>query len=192
MLFSSLVTLFHLKTAYGVLPGETPIKGQIVLKNARFYLKTNSSDSESLLVTDSQTVLERLKCLRAGDSISGTGQIISKSEVLLQTMEYVGLKRLLTTWYNNNEVFSFKDNKSFQYWHYNMGRNLYRGPFSFHYTLSPAGTKFRRCFWKIFIADEREVILGNIFWLREGHIQIDLFDSNTGEIINTKKLIQSM
>ncbi len=169
---------------------ERKVQGLIFVKTGDYYLHTDNADYE--LITTDPLVLERLRCLNDGDSISGNGFKVNANQISLNTIEYVGLKKLLAYWYNKQEVFNFADFSNLNYWHYSMGSKLVRGPFKFHYALSPVGKKNGQCNWKIFIADDREVVLGNLKWIAERILQIEIYDSNTGEIYSTKQLIQTM
>lgn len=182
----------NVKAKHMVFNPEKKVHGFISIKEGQYYLFSKSENSEFLLTPLDSLVMERLLCLKDGDSISGVGQQINSNEILLGSIEYVGLKKILAYWYNKHEIFNFSDFGNFNHWLYSNGNKVIRGPFRYRYALSPTSKKNDLCTWKIFIADERKVILGNIKWISDHILQLEIYDSNSGEIFSTKNLIQTM
>jgi hypothetical protein len=100
--------------------------------------------------------------------------------------------QLVGTWRNEIEVFRFEDFTNFIYWNFNSLSENYHGPFSYHYALSPAGEDVTQCSWKMFIIDSVGVSLGTLEWSAEDQIHLQVYDSETGELTSSKRLIRSV
>lgn len=170
---------------------EITVRGRVNIKDSIYYLQFDNKKSDHLIIAVDDLVQSHLKCLRTGDYLSGTASMINGTHIALKSVEYVGLKKLLTNWRNDNEIFHFSDFKTLHYWQFNKDLNKARGPFPYHYILSPHGHNHNNCSWKIFITNDTEVVFGILKWIFSNQIQLDIYDSNNGEVLMTKKLIQS-
>lgn len=171
---------------------EVTVRGRVNIKDSIYYLNFDNKKSDHLIIAVDDLVQSNLKCLRTGDYLSGAASMINGTHIALKSVEYVGLQRLLSNWRNDNEIFRFSDFKTLHYWQFNKGINKTRGPFPYHYILSPNGSNYNNCSWKIFITNDTEVVFGILKWETGNQIRIDIYDSNNGEILMTKHLIQSM
>lgn len=170
---------------------EITIRGRVNIKDSIYYLQLDNKKIDHLIIAADDLVQSHLKCLRTGDYLSGAASIINGTHIALKSVEYVGLRKLLTNWRNNNEVFHFSDFKTLHYWQFNREVNKMRGPFPYHYILSPNGSNYNNCSWKIFITNDSEVVFGILRWVASNQIRLDIYDSNNGEILMTKQLFQS-
>ncbi len=188
LVFSLIAQCLFLSTA----SADFTAKGRIRIKDSIYYLQFDNKKMDYLIIAVDDLVHSHLQCLKEGDYLSGTAKIINGSHVALKSVEYVGLKALLANWRNDNEVFYFSDFKTFYYWQFQKSANRFRGPFPYHYILSPNGRKpSDPCSWKIFITNDVEVVYGVLRWMTTDRIRMDLYDSNTGEIHIIKHLHQS-
>jgi len=212
---------------------EFNVRGRIVIKDSIYYLKLENKKTDHLIIAVDDIVQSNLKCLKEGDYLSGTANLINGTHIALKSVEHVGLQKLLANWRNDREVFNFSDFKTFYYWQFskkifekykirnvrfeqlsrtsNISKqskrevkeetaktqtvsretNRFRGPFPYHYILSPNDNNFESCSWKMFITNETEVVFAILKWISNKQIRIDIYDSNNGEILMTKHLIQT-
>lgn len=167
------------------------VRGHIVIKDSIYYLKTDNPSSEHLIIAADEQVQKHLQCLEEDDYLSGAASVINGSHFVLKSVEYVGINKLLASWRDDSEVFNFYDFRTFYYWQFNKGINRFRGPFPYHYVLSPNGGSTNLCSWKIFITNETEVVFGVINFVGSSRVRLDIYDSNTGEIYMTKILFKT-
>lgn len=173
---------------------DVQIKGLLAVENESYFIQLQGVNQRLRAKTADAMVQARLECLGHGDFISGTALRLNQEDVVISSINYVGLRKLIGTWRNTNEIFKFTDFKTFYYWNFNRntGSNTLRGPFAFHYAISPYGDTPKQCHWKIFFIDSTSVILGSLEWIDDDQIQILLYDSDTGEISTSKRLIRSV
>lgn len=169
---------------------EPLVKGRLVIENDYYRLIPEGTSKKLDIVIFDDVVRARLRCLKSGDFLTGNALSINGQQVHLQSIDYVGIQQLVGTWSNEVEVFRFDDFRNFQYWNFNAFPDRYNGPFSYHYALSPAGEDPTQCSWKIFIIDSIGVTLGTLEWSAENQIDLQVYDSETGEVTSSKRLIR--
>jgi hypothetical protein len=170
---------------------DASIKGTVLVIDGEYYVEPEFSTQRLKIVIPDEFVRNRLKCLNEGDFIWASAKRFSQDFVVISSINYVGLKRLIAAWRNESEVFKFSDFRNFYYWNFNPTQIQFQGPFKFHYALSPDGDNPHQCLWKIFIIDS-EVVLGSLEWTAEDQIHIKVYDTVTGEISYTKHLIKGV
>ena len=124
--------------------------------------------------------------------MSGSASVISEDQILLRSIDYVGLQKLTGAWRNDTEIFRFYDFRNFSYWNFDRVTQKYRGPFDYHYALSPYGEVSPRCLFKMFILDNFGVTLGSLEWAAEDQVHLQIYDPDTGEVSSTKHLIRGV
>ncbi|MEY4616609.1 MAG: hypothetical protein RJB66_1569 [Pseudomonadota bacterium] len=178
------------RVAFGVF--DPIIKGRVTIEEGYYRLIPEGSTKKFNLIITDELVQSRIRCLKEGDFISGNALSANESQIQLHSIDYVGLTALFGTWRNESEIFRFDDFQNFQYWNFNKAKEHYRGPFAYHYALSPAGEELGLCSWKIFILDSVGVTLGTLEWAADDEIFLQVYDSETGEVTSSKRLIRGV
>lgn len=171
---------------------EPLIKGLIFLDDSHYRLQPEGSNEKLYIIAHDPLVRSRLYCLKHGDFMSGNAISMNESQVVISSLDYVGLRELIGVWRNETEVYRFTDFRNFEYWNFNQGTKNFSGPFSYHYALSPYGQTSQRCLWKIFIIDNQRVTLGSLEWSASDQIHLQIQDPDTGEVTSSKRLIRSV
>lgn len=132
---------------------------------------------------------QTLTRLQHGDQIFGLATVIETEKlVILEHVDYVGLQRMLGSWFTHdaNEIMSFRNHSELNVYAFTATEQK-NPPFvasekQFRYTVapSPAG-------WVLFLSDDRKTIMGSLA-LRDTEATIRLFDSQTGEVTKILQL----
>ena len=162
------------------------IKGKIIINGGYYYLIPEGSNKRLLIEVSDRIIRARLTCLDDGDHLSGTAKKIGTENVNINSIEYVSLNKLIASWRDENEIFTFSDFRNLYYWDFSRKNNKFHGPFIYHYALSPYGENLDQCLWKVFLIDNAGVILGSLEWFAEDQIMLKLYDSESGEVSSTK------
>jgi hypothetical protein len=135
---------------------------------------------------------KQLAKLNTGDLLSATGTLTQKSHMIVDSIDFVGLKKLLGLWKSEESVFNFKDFSTVQF--YSLSdpdpQDAYPSNkiklYNFKYSLGPSSGDT----WKLFFTDDRSVILTSIEF-QKNSAKLMVFDSETGEergTINLQKI----
>ena len=125
--------------------------------------------------------LDSLKKMKNMDFIQGQGEIIN-NEVLLDSIDFVGLQKLLGLWASNtNSFLDFKDFSKVVSYQAVFDMQLPRT--SLHYSIAPSsGTD-----WKIFFTDSSAVLLASLV-LVDQKATLKFYDLASGQITKTVEL----
>lgn len=128
---------------------------------------------------------EQLRRLENLDALRGTALISGKS-LILQSLDFVGLRRLMGDWKGPSYLIQFHSFQELSLYTLNSSSALSRNRYK--YALSPGGVNNQ---WKIFLTDENQVSLGTLTLLDEKQILITFYDSRSGEITRTVVLAKT-
>jgi hypothetical protein len=191
---SYIVTIFSLIWTLSIPAwslSDASFKGNLTVIDNHYYFIPYGSKQKLAVVVLDPLIKARLNCLKEGDFLTGKGHRFTPEQLVISSIEYVGLTDLLGTWRDEDEVFRFTDMRNFYYWDFQHGDTQFKGPFSYHYALSPFGDNPEQCMWKIFIIDSAGVVLGSLDWSAEDQIHMQFYDTDTGEVTSIKHLIRT-
>jgi hypothetical protein len=125
------------------------------------------------LLAENSGVTEQLKKLESQDVLQGTAVIGAGSEMILHSVDFVGLRKLLGNWKSDSVMVRFS---SF------VDVSLYsqekRG--NFKYVLAPStGSQ-----WTMFLTDENRVAMGTLVMLSSEKAMVTIRDAN-GQVAKT-------
>jgi hypothetical protein len=147
----------------------------------RYHLDSGNKETEKTLFK-----------LSSGDFVNGSGIVDNIScRVLLQNVDYVGLKRLLGYWYSEEGIVSVKN---FNYLSFYSARgkssstsaqNLFKTgtPTNYRYSLMPSDSSE----WIVFLSNSDSTTFATIQFIRES-ILMKVFHSETGDVIKVLNL----
>ncbi|MNT28042.1 hypothetical protein D3C72_1637010 [compost metagenome] len=132
-----------------------------------------------------------MKKLSSGDLINGTGIVQYKSnKLVLETIDYVGLRRMLGKWISNDGLLQVKNFSEMKFYPHNSpssptpsGLVLSDVPITFRYSLTPADGKA----WVMFLSDSSKTVFTTI-QINGANATLKTFDSETGAVAKTLRL----
>lgn len=153
---------------------STVIEG-FLSKDASGYVLLESETQKSfrLRAANSETQ-KNLDKLNNFDFISGLGEFISEDIVLLDSVELVGLRKLLGLWRATDGLINFLDYSSLSIF-IEQQSDITR--YNFNYAVTPSTGEQ----WKIFLTDSKSVILGSLSFKRS-KLHLEMYDPKTGNI----------
>lgn len=126
------------------------------------------------MVTTSQDATDTIGKLADGDQISGSGHM-EQNQIVIDTINFVGLRHLIGVWQNATTRIIFRDFSSVEVIDIRtQAVNRYT------YSLSP---HLGQNDWKFFMSDSQRVILNSLLE-SPGKITITVFDDSSGAIKN--------
>ena len=149
------------------------LSGLINIENNKFFLLSENSTKLEVKPLNQTTSLN-LQRLNTGDFLMGTGEILN-GNIVLQSIDFVGLKKLLGLWSSPTSWLNFESFSSVTVLFPNDIRPTSKSV-TLQYSISPANQNT----WRIFFSDEKSVALA-ILKLKEGTAEIQFLNSNTGE-----------
>jgi hypothetical protein len=186
MNFNRVSTLFiiFLFSCLSVGAENVVITGKLLVKQNNFQLISTDKKVYSL-VPINQEVLHSLKQLSTGDSIQGAGQVKNNQTLILDSIDFVGIKKLLGGWQSSDGFFSFENYEDLTL--YNFSSHLMLGKKSaMKYALTPSEDSQ----WKIFIIQNGEVVLANLDFVSDTMMTLNHFNSKSGNISKKTILIK--
>lgn len=166
-----------------------PISG-LVERNASGYNLISDKDKECpsyFIETKSEDAAQAVNKLSHGDYITATGLFDSGScNVLIESIEYVGLKKLLGYWYTSDGIITVRDFNSLSFYPINR-RTFDRGviyrtanPVEYRYSVTPSEGRE----WVLFLSDKKSTTFATLEFNR-GSATLKMYDSDTGKVTKT-------
>jgi hypothetical protein len=153
----------------------TSFRGYVFLAAGNYYFSDEVSLKSFLIEPADETVRADLLKLKSFDTLIGTASLSSKQTMILESIDFVALRRLVGVWRGSQSLVNFSDlSRVSIYFHPTDESSSYR------YALAPADGNS----WRIFFSDQSSVVLGDLE-VQESEANIQLYDSQTGELTRT-------
>lgn len=163
-----------------------PILGTVGRDAAGFHLIVNKDQQcpKYTIETKSEEAISGVRKLSPGDNITASGILDSDScHALIESIDYVGLKKLLGYWYSHAGIFTIRDFNSLSFYPINT-KNLENGtlyrtsdPINYRYSVTPSeGNE-----WVVFLSDRKSTTFATIQFVKQSAV-MKLYDSDTGKI----------
>jgi hypothetical protein len=159
-----LVTTFLLATSAQALS----INGSIVVKGDQRLLIDHDSSRTYILEPSNPDVKKSLNQLSTFDGLRGQVSNKTPDTLILESIDFVSLRRLLGEWHGDSTKVRFADYSRVKF---NMGGNSRE----FLYALSPGMEND----WRIYLTDQSSVVLGTLN-LDDSHALLEFYDPQTG------------
>ena len=159
------------------------LSGMVLIHDDQVSLvEFGSNQTYPVRVTKVETQ-DSLKKLKNLDFIQGQGEIMN-NEVLLDSIDFVGLKQLLGLWASNtNSFLDFKDFSKVVSYQSQSTFDIQMPRTSLRYSIAPSsGTD-----WKIFFTDSSAVLLASLV-LVDQKATLKFYDLSSGNITKTVEL----
>ncbi len=144
------------------------------------FITSNPSQSFQLKAA-TPTVTQQLRKLGNLDAIRGTGKVIAGKTLILETIDFVGLHRILGSWTSPKYLFNFKTFAEVTL--YPTYPRLTRaatqtspGEGEMKYTITPADGDT----WKVFFSNPNQVILASLKMTSSQQATMTFYDEETG------------
>jgi hypothetical protein len=170
-------TLFVLEPALATT--EYLFKGNINVASSSFTIFDEYTQQEYKIFTRTRSIFQTIIQLESGDYISGAAFIDPEGKLLVTSIDFVGLKRLLGVWSDKHHVMNFDSINTMNFWNFEKGLIWkYWGPFGYAYSITPDDEGK----WKVFFSDDKNVMLALLHCIDKNHITISIYNSNDGSI----------
>lgn len=173
-------TLFLCQPIFG--NTEYLFKGKIEIEGSSYSIFDEYTQQNYKIFTRTRSIFQTIIELESGDYISGSAFLDPEGKLLITSIDYVGLKRLLGTWSDKNHIMNFEDTDysgTMTLWNFEKGFIWrYWGPFTYSYSITPDDDGK----WKLFFSDDKTVMLALLHCVDKNHITISIYDSNDGTI----------
>ncbi len=188
-LFFVLITLF----SWATFASTETIVGSLQKEANKYFMKLSEGDQSFTLVPSSQDALENLSKLSPGDLVTGTGVIdTEKMQILLSTVDYVGIKRFLGTWHSAEGLFEITSFERMNFYPYVIETRQQHAdkpvvsitePQLYKYSMTPSQGRE----WVMFMSDTKSTIFTTI-QINGDSAKIKFYDSETGKMTKSLRL----
>ncbi|MEK2688558.1 hypothetical protein [Bdellovibrio sp. GT3] len=157
------------------------VGGTVALKGQQMFLKTDDPCNNYLVASNNEIALSALVKLAPGDVITATGKKNpAHCTVSIDSVEYVGLRRMLGSWYSTEAVITVEDFNSMKFYAAEKDHKWSQTPIEYNYSLVPASGKE----WVMFLSDSKSTQFGTIQFSR-GSAVLKMYSSDTGALNKT-------
>ncbi|WP_413584270.1 hypothetical protein [Bdellovibrio sp. HCB274] len=172
-----------------VVASAQTVGGTVALKGQQMFLKTDDPCNNYLVASNNETALSALVKLAPGDVITATGKKNpAHCTVSIESVEYVGLRRMLGNWYSSEAVINVQDFNTMKFYAAQKisetGNKDYKSisqtPIEYSYSLVPSSGKE----WVMFLSDSKSTTFGTIQFHR-GSAVLKIYSSDTGALNKT-------
>lgn len=158
-----------------------PVGGFLVVEKDQYSFVEIKSNRKTPIRPTKLATVEALKKLKNMDYFQGQGEFVN-NELLLESVDFVGLRRLLGLWTaDENSVLDFQDYSRVMI--YRSFLNLMAPRALLQYSIAPsAGAD-----WRIFFTDENSVVLAALD-LKDQKATLKFFDLGSGHVVKTVEM----
>lgn len=167
-----------------------PVMGTVVREFPGFRLIGDQSCRRYIIETKTPEAANNLAKLSSGDNITATGFLDKgKCTAVIESIDYVGLKKLLGHWYSSEGIMSVRDFNSIRFYPIKLNdfknNDNYKSaaPIDYRYSVTPTEGKE----WILFLSDKRGTSFSTIQFNKET-VTVKIYDSETGQITKTLRL----
>lgn len=184
---SFVLTLGGASRAYAT----TTLSAEVVEFEGKPYLSIPTQDCPRFeLIAKNSEASAHVRKLSAGDLISATGYLDSAHcQSYIESIEYVGLKKLLGYWYSKAGIITVRDFSSLSFYPLNV-RDLkdisseHSGePITYRYSVTPSDGNE----WVVFLSNSKGTSFATLKFSRS-IVTMKIYDSETGAILQTLRL----
>lgn len=148
----------------------------------------NKSDNKRYdLTSGTPLIATYIAKLSDGDFVSVDGsRDVVESRLTINSINYVGLKSLIGTWYGDNDFcYNFMNNTDFNVSRRSGRRCMPTSDFTYTYLLNPDS---RNQGWVMLVSGEYRSFVGDLKIVSASTARLQLYDSETGEVMSSLNL----
>lgn len=178
---------FSIQMTFGV----QVFQGYLSKKNSSYYFSPANLDASYRVIPITLNVEKNLKRFENGDFIIGSGAVDTlHNKISIESVDYVGLRRLLGLWVGSDGVMIFKDFSTMSFTppfsgveENKVGSNLNQYQKEFRYSMSPSDGNE----WALFVSDTKGTSFATMEFSHK-NVTMKIFESESGRIVRTLKL----
>lgn len=161
-------------------------KGYVGNTSTTFYFSPHMSGDQGYTIeTNTTDVQDSLNRLSEGDYITGNGFVDENNKkIRIDSIQYVGLRRLLGPWKSDEGLMVFKDFTTMRFFpNYTdqpQGVEATNHQQEFRYSLSPSNSGA----WILFLSDSKSTTFATVEF-DSANILLKIFESESGNILRT-------
>jgi len=168
--------------------GSQAFNGYLTKKGDEVFFTPKSSELFYKVIATTFDVQESLARLDNGDFVSGSGTLDTiNKKISVQSIDYVGLQKLLGPWVGADGTIVFKDFTTMRFIprfrDLTLDTRLTRFQREFHYSVSPKDSNE----WALFMSDSMNTTFATVEFTKK-KIILKIFESESGNIVRTLKL----
>lgn len=168
--------------------GAQAFSGFMTKKGSDYFFTPKSSELFYKITTTSSDVTDSLARLDNGDFIAGNGTLDTTNKKLdIETVDYVGLRKLLGPWIGSDGTMIFKDFSTMRFTprfrEFKMDSQLTSYQKEFRYSITPSDGNE----WGLFLSDDKSTTFATVEFTKNKVI-MKIFESESGKIVRTLKL----
>ncbi|WP_295905925.1 hypothetical protein [uncultured Bdellovibrio sp.] len=166
-----------------------PIVGTIERDFTGVYLHSGDLCPRYVIDSKSEDASTNIRKLTTGDTITATGLLDAQTcKAVIESVEYVGLKKMLGYWYSQDGIITVRDFNSLSFYPINL-KDFQNGadyrtadPITYRYSVTPTEGKE----WVVFLSDTTSTTFATIQF-GKSNATMKIYDSETGDI---KKILR--
>lgn len=185
-----LLFVLSLMVSSGVSAAQ-PVTGTVLRESSgTTYLLADQKCKKYILDTKTDDAENNVRKLSNGDRITATGLLDSTTcTAVIESIEYVGLKKMLGYWYSNEGIITVRDYSSLSFYPINL-KDYHDGkdyrtadPIDYRYSITPSEGRE----WVVFLSDKNSTLFATIQFIKDTAL-MRIYDSDNGKIIKTLRL----
>ncbi|MGE5085531.1 MAG: hypothetical protein ACM3MG_04470 [Bacillota bacterium] len=166
----------------------SPVSGTIARNGQSLFLISSDSCTRYELTTRNEAAMDSLLKLSDGDIITATGNKIPAScQINVETIDYVGLKRLLGVWYSKDAVVEIHNYNEMSFYPLVMTdivNSITPTSVDYKYSLIPSEGKE----WVVFLSDKKTTTFATLQFSK-GPVIMKIY-SESGDVTKTMILFR--
>ncbi len=178
IIFISLVAFLSLCGTTAVAGDRVNILGFIRMEEGNFTFVDGDSFQTYKLRAYTDSAQQALSKLKNKDGISGIATLMDDT-LLLESVEFVGLRRLLGCWQSSDKIETVVNFKDFS----RVSFHLPESNSELTYAIAPSAGDT----WRVFFSGKNSVVLGSLI-VSDSKASIEFFDPDDGEITRVLNL----
>ncbi|MGZ3743846.1 MAG: hypothetical protein ACXVB1_14400 [Pseudobdellovibrionaceae bacterium] len=171
--------------------GFQVFRGFLTKRNSNYYFTSVNTDSFYQTHALNRNVEDNLKRFENGDFIIGSGVLdVVNKKINIESVDYVGLRRLLGSWRGTDGIMVFKDFSTMSFTpqlsdinENKIGNNITNYQKEFRYSMSPSDGNE----WALFVSDDKGTSFATMEITKKSVI-MKIYESESGKIVRTLTL----
>lgn len=169
---------------------SVPFSGELIHFQGAVYLNLADKCTRYQMIPKNNDASVHMRKLASGDFVEASGRLDHDAcKAYVESIEYVGLRRLLGYWYSKSGIITVRDYSSLSFYPLNdtdlndETANRTGDPISYRYSVTPSGGKE----WVVFLSNSVGTSFATIMFTGK-IVTMKIYDSETGDLNQTLRL----
>lgn len=181
--FLTILTLFFQLSSSFALAEEVKFQGFIRKQGSETLLIPDTQGPQLILYSSEPQMRSTIEKLSDGDFATGVATSLVGTRLVVDSIDFVGLKKILGMWKASKTIFSFKSFNLLSVLDVKDADPFFKNWQDFRYSVSPSEGQS----WKVFIANKNSVALGTLE-INPSFVILTIYDSHSGQVTNRFRL----